>query len=458
MQYSPTRKGGFLEFSIVVAVTIAFILSGCSHPTNPRDTNSKSDKGENTSAPVTIRPASSSEQDRPVEVVEPHAVGDEGESKPEKKQYYLAVIDSKKDANRDKGPVPVSDQTDRIGPPTLEENIQPNRVPTTTDPGNKLADDTIETAQAERISDNTRKLPHSEKVRSMAFSRNANFVASVDSGGNVWLWDTVTGAGKKVPGMWRNRKMRLGARSFSGKGTRVVLFDDRRISVWESRTMKMLMTVFHGLTDETRGRTRVYARKKPIVDVCISPHGSHVIASDRMRKIKMWDADTGVLRKTITGSENVVDSTSSDRTRVVTSGDEDATIEVWNAETAERLTVLHGRSQSIVALGVSPDGTKLISSSTDRTIKVWDLDLGESLFDLTGHIGVANALDFNPDATRIYASGHEGEFVWDTTGVPLYTAPWEDFTASRDETSVQSADGRWKMSMSGTDILLEDCR
>jgi WD40 repeat protein len=44
------------------------------------------------------------------------------------------------------------------------------------------------------------------------------------------------------------------------------------------------------------------------------------------------------------------------------------------------------------ACAVTPDGSRVISSSEDQTLKVWDLDSGRPLTTLQGHIyGCARA-------------------------------------------------------------------
>jgi F-box/WD-40 domain protein 7 len=54
----------------------------------------------------------------------------------------------------------------------------------------------------------------------------------------------------------------------------------------------------------------------------------------------------------------------------VYTGSRDKTIQVWNAETHEKVATLYGHENDVVCLAVRDD--RLYSGSVDKTIRVWD--------------------------------------------------------------------------------------
>src|SRR5262245_25280917 len=63
-----------------------------------------------------------------------------------------------------------------------------------------------------------------------------------------------------------------------------------------------------------------------------------------------------------------------------------------------------GHQDSVWALAVSPDGSRLLSSGGDRTVRLWDVETGRELGQLKGHKhwGVF-CVAFSPDGRRAAA-------------------------------------------------------
>jgi serine/threonine protein kinase/WD40 repeat protein len=115
-----------------------------------------------------------------------------------------------------------------------------------------------------------------------------------------------------------------------------------------------------------------------------------------------------------------------DGTKMVT-GDEFGRIIIWDLNTGERLTELEGHTDIISVLRFNDDGTQLLSGSADRIIILWriDADVVRSFQQrrFIGHTDLINDVDFSPvDAENAASintivSGSEDRRViqWDAT-------------------------------------------
>src|SRR5262249_18395128 len=92
---------------------------------------------------------------------------------------------------------------------------------------------------------------------------------------------------------------------------------------------------------------------------------------------------------------------------VATTGD-DHTIRFWEPATGkQRLKLTHG--SWVRAFALSPDGTRLASSSLDDTVCLWDVATGRKIYKLPGHgrLGGRRAVGFTPDGKHFLSWGDD---------------------------------------------------
>ena len=64
-------------------------------------------------------------------------------------------------------------------------------------------------------------------------------------------------------------------------------------------------------------------------------------------------------------------------------------------------------------MAVTPDGTRIVHSS-HQTVRVWDVHTGEAVFALEGHLGVVAEVAVTPDSSKVVStSAQDGIRVWD---------------------------------------------
>jgi WD40 repeat protein len=93
------------------------------------------------------------------------------------------------------------------------------------------------------------------------------------------------------------------------------------------------------------------------------------------------------------------------------------TLRAWNMNDFEEKAQLHGHTQSVTALAISSDGSRIVSGSRDRTMRVWDGRTFEEI-GICEHEDEVNSVAFSPDGSLI-ASGSDDYTVWIWTALSL---------------------------------------
>ncbi len=123
----------------------------------------------------------------------------------------------------------------------------------------------------------------------------------------------------------------------------------------------------------------------------------------------------GPLIRTLQGHTDSINAVTviPDGSRVI-SASSDKTLKVWDMETGEELQSLQGHTDLVRGVVVMPNGRRAISASSDKTLKVWDLETGEELQTLQGHNDWVYAVAVTPDGSHaISASADKTLKVWD---------------------------------------------
>ncbi len=97
-----------------------------------------------------------------------------------------------------------------------------------------------------------------------------------------------------------------------------------------------------------------------------------------------------------------------------TTGNTLPTIRLWDAEGRINSPVLINYMDPIVSVGLTPDGTTLISGGTNGELRLWDVASGRFIRRLGAHNGVIWSLAVSPDGSRVVSAGQDGALrLWD---------------------------------------------
>lgn len=179
--------------------------------------------------------------------------------------------------------------------------------------------------------------------------------------------------------------------------------DGNRIAI---ATTGAAVVVWHAQRDEVE----LLGHTGPFHGVAWSPDGGHLATASRDRTVGIWKADRpGPHTKFELYGRLVLDESVpfsvdwSPDARLVATGDDRGTIDVFDLEEQAVLRSFDGRGGGIRSLAFSPDGSAIAAAGADGGVSVWSLE-DSGRVSLAGHAERATAVSWHP-AGKLLASG-----------------------------------------------------
>ena len=141
--------------------------------------------------------------------------------------------------------------------------------------------------------------------------------------------------------------------------------------------------------------------------------------------------------------------------RVLASAGYDRVVRLWDAHTGDLLRTLPGHDDRIECLSFNPDGSTLASGGADRKLQIWDFRRGISLRSVKVD-GVIHALAFSPDGKLLAFASDSGLYLLDLLGQSTERALGQkDEEAGSIRALAFSPDGR-RLASGGSTLTLWD--
>jgi serine/threonine protein kinase len=191
----------------------------------------------------------------------------------------------------------------------------------------------------------------------------------------------------------------------------------RRLAIVAQKSPRILQMWFHEA--ETGPAWLVAAN-------CFSPDGVYVVSGNR-KWARVWDSQTGQLRRTLSHADLSCAAISPDGKVLVTGNLLEAacTVRVWDFESGRELMPSLEHTRAIYNMSFSADGRFLVTSCYDCIARIWDIKSGRLLRQMA-HPAAVHHAEFSPDGTLVVTACWDGSVrLWDRRSGELVRSPFQ---------------------------------
>jgi WD40 repeat protein len=187
------------------------------------------------------------------------------------------------------------------------------------------------------------------------------------------------------------------------------------------------------LTEGGKGlgrRVELAGHAAPVPAATFAPDGKTVVTASADRSLKVWDAASGRLLRTLSNHTDAVHCLAV-RPRPheqdappfsCASGGDDRTARVWQPGVGRMVRIVRGHDGPVLALAYSADGGLLFTAGVDGIIRVVEGDSDAVVNQSTAHDDWVYALAASPDGKTLASGDWSGEvraWAWDASAKTL---------------------------------------
>jgi len=160
----------------------------------------------------------------------------------------------------------------------------------------------------------------------------------------------------------------------------------------------------------------------PVLALAFSPNGETLASASgdttvfrKPGELWLWDVRARKVRHKLAGHQDAVNAVVfSPDGKLLTSACYDSTVRLWDAATGTLVRTLAGHGK-VSGLTFSPDGRTLAGGSM-TVVKLWDAATGKPLRRIAGHGGWVSAVAFSPDGKLLASGSDDGTLkLWDAS-------------------------------------------
>jgi WD40 repeat protein len=165
--------------------------------------------------------------------------------------------------------------------------------------------------------------------------------------------------------------------------------------------------------------------------VAMEPGGRVIASASLDHTVKLWDAGTGALLRTLTGHTMQVLAARFGRDGgflITAAGD--TTAHVFTAA-GEPLELLEGHTGALYDAAITPDGRLAATASVDGTAMVWDASAGTPLWTVDVDDMPVTSVEFSPNGRLLVLAAGDTAEILDVTADDVPADELATFAACR---------------------------
>jgi WD40 repeat protein/predicted Ser/Thr protein kinase len=187
---------------------------------------------------------------------------------------------------------------------------------------------------------------------------------------------------------------------------RSIAFDPqgKRLAIAHEGTIAIHSTLDGSILRSLQGPSWVYS-------MAWTPDATRLIAGDTEGVVRLWDPESGEVRRKLTGHRRTVQALGvTPDGQGLLSGGVDQSMILWDLATFAPRRILPGHSEAVHAIAIARDGTFAVSASSDRTARVWSLADDDASTKQFGERWrpLVPTVAYSPDSRRLIAGNERG--------------------------------------------------
>jgi WD40 repeat protein len=257
------------------------------------------------------------------------------------------------------------------------------------------------------------RAPH-EVITCLAYSPDGTRLMTGTETGKVLVWDVKAGTSRTVFKRPGTRAARVDWLGDTGRGVLGVAVDFEKRKETPSGSVFSLsdgatVSTFHSFIRDDFQTLFALRNGKgvAVLEVPDQPRGAFLLHADTGTvEALLYDREHG------SGPLSVAVAPDS---KTVAVGYAPWDVILWDSTKGERISVLEGHTNWVVALAFSPDGRRLVSGAGDCTARIWDVatgrELGQIEFRGRNPSLYVKSVGFSSDGKLVFAAAEDGRIV-----------------------------------------------